>query len=254
MADLVFSFQEMLDEIQAMSRIGADFLTAQTQQVVIPNLVTALESVRTAQQGQASPWSVGIARPIRTIDSEGEYESGERRGAHTVFGDLTFVWDIYCPRENRPRRQPQKNFVLSGLSSTRMRIFERVNEGGERELAMWRFEVGTDAAPGCHFHAQIEGQRVDPPYPRSLSVPRLPAMLITPMAALEFLLAEIFQSRWQRHAAAETAEMQRWRPIQKQRFKRLFAWQTERIDQCLGSPWTAFKAYKPPAELFVRPS
>ncbi len=252
MADLIFSFQEMLDEIQAMSRIGTEFLTAETQQITIPNLVAVLESIRVARPQASRPWSIEIERPLRTIDSAGEYEHAGRRGAHIIFGELTFIWEVLCPQEPGPRSRPQKNFVLSGLSSTRIRVLERNNEGG-RELAMWRFEVGDNASPGCHFHTQIEGERVDPPYPRSLSVPRLPTMLITPMAALEFLLAEMFQSRWQKHAAAETGEMQRWKPIQKQRLKRLLEWQQEGVDGCLGSPWTAFKTYKPPADLFVRP-
>jgi hypothetical protein len=100
-------------------------------------------------------------------------------------------------------------------------VIERTEQGIE-QLAMWRVEVGDDASPGCHFHTQIEGERNNPPYPRSLSVPRLPTLLVTPMAALEFLLAEMFQSRWQQHAAEESAEMQRWKPIQKQRLLKLF--------------------------------
>jgi hypothetical protein len=251
MADLIFSFREMLDEIQAMSLIGAEFLTAETQQVAIPNLIALLESIRVGRPQASRPWSIEAERPIQTIDSIGEYEHGGRRGPHTIFGELTFIWEIVCPQEPGPRSRPQRNFVLSGLSSTRIRIFERIDDT-KRELAMWRFEVGDQSSPGCHFHAQIEGERIDPPYPRSLSVPRLPSLLITPMAALEFLLAEMFQSRWQQHAASETAEMQRWKPIQKQRLKNLFAWQTTCIDGCLGSPWTAFKTYKPHADLFVR--
>jgi hypothetical protein len=251
MADLIFSFQEMLDEVQAMARIGAEFLTRETQEIEIPNLVTVLENIRVARPRTATAWAISTERPIRTVDSVGEYELGERRGAHTVFGELSFVWEIMCPEERGPRSRAQNRFVLCGLSSTRMRVCERSN-GGQRELAMWRFEIGNDSSPGCHFHTQIEGERVDPPYPRSLSIPRLPAVAITPMAALEFLLAETFQSRWRRHAAAETADMQRWKPIQKQRLKRLFEWEVQCIDACIGSPWTAFKAHKPAADLFVR--
>jgi hypothetical protein len=252
MADLIFSFQEMLAEIQAMSLIGSDFLSRETQQVVIPNVLNVLESIRAARRLTASSWSVTIDRPIRTIDSVGEYEPGERRGQHTIFGELTFIWRILCPQQAGPKSVPQKRFVLSGLSSTKIRILERT-EAGSTELAMWRVEVGDNASPGCHFHTQIEGERADPPYPRSLSVPRFPTVLVTPMAALEFLLAEIFQLRWQEHAAAETAEMQRWKPIQKERLLRLFKWQTDCVAGCIGSPWTAFKNHKPAADLFVRP-
>lgn len=251
MADLIFLFQEILDEIQAMSRIGAEFLTAESQEVIIPGVVALLESIRAARPTDPKAWSITAERPLRTIDSAGEYERRGRRGAHTILGELTFVWDIFCPQEQGPRSRSQKTFILSGLSSTKIRVIERT-ERGFKQLAMWRDEVGDDASPGCHFHTQIEGESDDPPYPRSLSVPRLPTLLITPMAALEFLLAEMFQSRWQQHAAVETAEMQRWKPIQKQRLLNLFEWQTECVKGCTGSPWTAFKTHKPGTDLFVR--
>jgi hypothetical protein len=244
--DLIFSFQETLDEIRAMSRIGAEFLTAETQEAVFPELVALLESIRAARPADPKIWSVAEDRPLRTIDSVGEYEPGGRRGLHTIIGEISFVWQILCPQEQGSRSRPQKTFVLSGLSSTKIRVIERT-ERGSQHLAMWRVEVGDSTAPGCHFHTQIEGERDDPPFPRSLSVPRLPTIVVTPMAAVEFLLAEIFQFRWQQHAAAETADMQRWKPIQKRRLLNLFEWQKRCIQGCIGSPWTAFKTYKPDA-------
>jgi hypothetical protein len=250
-ADLIFLFQEILDEIQAMSRIGAEYLTAETQEAVFPELVSVLESIRASRSAEPKRWSVPEERPLRTMDSVGEYESGGRRGVHTIFGEISFVWQILCPQEQGPRSRPQKTFVLSGLSSTKIRVTERT-ELGRRQLAMWRVEVGNSTAPGCHFHTQIEGETDDPPFPRSLAVPRLPTIVVTPMAAVEFLLAEIFQSRWQQYAAAETADMQRWKPIQKQRLLNLFEWQKRCIQGCIGSPWTAFKTYKPDADLFLR--
>src|SRR5258708_35825279 len=111
MADLIFSFQEMLGEIQAMSRIGTEFLTAETQQITIPNLVAVLESIRVARPQASRPWSIEIERPLRTIDSAGEYEHAGRRGAHIIFGELTFIWEVLCPQEPGPRSRPQKNFV-----------------------------------------------------------------------------------------------------------------------------------------------
>ena len=251
MADLIFLFQEIFDEIQAMSRIGAEFFTAETQESVFPQLVSVLESIRASRPADPKTWSVPEVRPLRTIHSVGEYEPEGRRGVHTVFGEISFVWQIRCPQEPGPRSRPQKTFALSGLSSTKIRVIERT-EQGSRQLAMWRVEVGDSTAPGCHFHTQIEGESDDPPFPRSLSVPRLPTIVVTPMAAVEFLLAEIFQSQWQQHAAAETADMQRWKPIQKQRLLNLFEWQKRCIQACIGSPWTAFKTYKPDADLFLR--
>ena len=251
MADLLFSFQETLDELQSMAKIARQFLTAESQEIVIPECIALLESIRTGRRDASHVWTISDDRPLRTVDSAGEYEPANRQGQHTVFGELSFVWEIRCPHEAGPRRQLQKKFLLGGKSSSRIRIKTRVDDQ-VRELAMWRFEIGDDAAPGCHFHAQIEGERLEPPFPHSLSVPRLPSILVTPMAAFEFLLSELFQQRWQRHAAEETADMQRWKPIQRNRFIKLFEWQSEYLLGCSGSPWSALKAHKPPADLFEK--
>jgi hypothetical protein len=250
-ADLIFSFQDVLDEIQQMSLIAEDYLTDESQQIVLPNYSRLLEGIRAQRPRTPTRWVIPEGRPLRTIDSSGEYEPGQRRGPHTVFAELTAVWSVLCPEEHGPRRQPQKNFVLSGIASIKVRVMERLEEG-TRELAMWRVEIGDNASPGCHFHSQIEGERTDPPFPHSLSVPRLPSILVSAMAVLEFVLAEMFQSGWQRHAAAESAEMLRWKTIQKRRLLNLFRWQSQCIERAIGSPWTAFKLRKPDSDLFVR--
>src|SRR5258708_31706508 len=78
MADLIFSFQEMLDEIQAMSRIGTEFLTAETQQITIPNLVAVLETILVARPQASMPWPIEIERPLRRIHRPGDAEHRRR--------------------------------------------------------------------------------------------------------------------------------------------------------------------------------
>src|SRR5205823_5349176 len=123
----------------------------ETQESVFPQLVSVLESIRASRLAEPKAWSVLEERPLRTIDSVGEYEPGGRRGVHTIFGEISFVWQIRCPHEQGARSRPQKTFALSGLSSTKIRVTERT-EQGSRRLAMWRVEVGDSTAPGCHFH------------------------------------------------------------------------------------------------------
>src|SRR5437870_11467651 len=115
-----------------MSRIGAEFLTAETQEAVFPELVALLESIRAARPADPKIWSVAEDRPLRTIDSVGEYEPGGRRGLHTIIGEISFVWQILCPQEQGPMSRPQKTFVLSGLSSTRIRVIERTERGNQQ--------------------------------------------------------------------------------------------------------------------------
>jgi hypothetical protein len=249
-ADLLFSFQEILDEIDAMSRIAENLLTDETCQTVLPRFYAVLESIRAKRP--TAPVACTIKNPpIRTIVSHGEYEQQPREGEHKVFAEITTIWEILCPPEKGPKKQQQKHFQLCGIGSTKVRIL-KTDDSGTQELAMWRCEIGNEPAPGCHFHSQVEGERTAPPYPKSLSVPRLPTILVTPMAVLEFVLAELFQSRWKEHALQETAYMQRWRPIQKRRLQNLLRWQSGCLENGTGSPWTSFKMQKPDANLFVR--
>jgi hypothetical protein len=72
------------------------------------------------------------------------------------------------------------------------------------------------------------------------------------MAALEFVIAELFQDEWKRHAAKESDAMNRWRSIQRKRLSCLFAWKQKLVNECSGSPWTAIKLAKPETDLFLR--
>ena len=79
---------------------------------------------------------------------------------------------------------------------------------------MWRVELGADDAPGCYFHTQILGDREESPFPKSVPIPRLPSPFVTPMAAVEFVLGELFQDKWQEEARRTRDPQRRWRSIQ----------------------------------------
>jgi len=72
------------------------------------------------------------------------------------------------------------------------------------------------------------------------------------MAALEFLLAELFQEAWRRHVSAETDALKSWRAIQRERLRKLFEWQSHTVAGLnQASPWSTLKLAKPPADIFV---
>ena len=62
-------------------------------------------------------------------------------------------------------------------------------------------------------------------WPHWLPVPRLPIPALTPMLALEFTLAEIFQDCWPRHLASGGYEVDKWRALQQRRYVSYFEWQ-----------------------------
>jgi len=64
-------------------------------------------------------------------------------------------------REGAGRRA--KSFRVTGNASTKVSILQS-REDGREQLAMWRFEIGHDTAPGCHFHVQVLGESADPPF------------------------------------------------------------------------------------------
>lgn len=246
---LHFTFQDVLDEIDSIAKVTKHFVAAEST-AVLPQLRATLESIKANRSGLVVPWGIKDNHPLRTVESLGQYEPGDG-GGHIVIAEITSRWDIACVVDPAQAKKIPKFFSLEGVASTRVRILDVDNEGAERELATWRMEVGDDQSPGCHFHVQVLGEEHHQLFPHSFPVPRFPSLIITPMAVLEFVLAELFQDEWRKHAATESADMQRWKPIQQKRLLELLRWQQECIRDASGSPWTSFKARKPLPQIFI---
>jgi hypothetical protein len=186
--------------------------------------------------------------------SDGKYET-DGNGKHSVYATLSSIWQVSIPAVNgrTPKKGIQQSyFEVIGKASTRISVFAHRAHGAPDELARWRFEIGDSVSPGCHFHAQVLGEDNDQIFPKSMSVPRLPNMLFTPMDALEFVLAELFQDEWARHVARENDAIRNWAGCQKDRLIKLLKWQQDRLEKNSGSPWTSLKAAKPHVHLLVR--
>jgi hypothetical protein len=86
-----------------------------------------------------------------------------------------------------------------------------------------------------------------------VSVPRIPTLFVTPMAALEFLLGELFQDRWAEHVSADRDDVRHWRSTQEDTLIRVLEWKAQKIRTGIGSPWIALKRAKPEEDdgLFV---
>jgi hypothetical protein len=241
---ICFSIKDVLVELEAAKGLAGEFV--ENREVVFPQLRTQLEGLRDERASHLS-WKIPAAQPLRTIVSEGEYDRG---GGRDVIGTLSFLWEVQRVKQRRKNAPAQ--FQLVGVASTVSRVFV-VNEDGSQgeELAMWRMEIGDDNSPGCHFHVQLNREDDIRPFPSSLPVPRLPSCLATPMAVLEFMLAELFQERWRKHVFSETDSLKRWRAIQRTRFLKLLAWQREAVSAADRSPWSVLKSAKPPQEIFL---
>jgi hypothetical protein len=247
MEGIRFFISEALLELASAKALAGPFLV--NAETVFGQLRTQLEGLRDEPMTGQFSWNIPSAHPLRTIVSKGEYENGSK--GRQVAATLSFLWEVTRVHPKK-RKLPAKLFELVGIGSTVVRVFQMNDDDTQGpELAMWRTEVGDEQSPGCHFHVQVLGETEDLPFPKGLSVPRLPSCLVTPMAALEFMLAELFQERWRKHIFTETDALKTWRAIQRERMSRLFSWQSRAASEGNRSPWAALKAAKPPQGIFI---
>ena len=207
-----------------------------------------MRQIRSHSANQTVNWEISSKFPLRTLPSEGEYEPGSR-GRHIVCAEITSVWSIKPLGSRSPKDQRSRKFVLDGKASTKVRL---INCENNEELAIWKFEIGDDNSPGCHFHVQILGEKSEPPFPSSLPIPRLPSLLTTFGDALEFVLGELFQDEWKSYIARKASHLKRWRPIQRDRLISLLNWQKNEIESSSGSPWMTLKLAKPTDTLLCK--
>lgn len=247
MARLKFLFADIAAEINAVAMVADKFI-ARGSAKVLPRLTADLEVIRSRPMGNHLPWSIPENLPLCTTTSHGQYD---RHGGRDVFAEISSIWQIEPLEDHNAASIRHREFALAGLASTKVRIIEGQADAPGQELAMWRVEIGDERSPGCCFHVQVLGQSEDPPFPSSVPVPRFPALFLTPMSVLEFVLGELFQETWRKHAARDTPPMQSWREIQRLRLGRLLSWKAEQVKHSVGPPWTALKSAKPPENLFL---
>ena len=238
MSELRFSRKELVGEVEALRMIAAPFLDEQTAW----RLDHVLLQLRSAPRSTSMTWEIPRDTPLMTLPSEGEYEQKGRRGGHHLIGQLSFSWGL---------RLSGDVAELSGNATTKLVLVDQRHDEGDtrRNLGVWRMEIGADDSPGACFHAQVVGDEVGPPFPPSLPVPRLPTLVPTPMAVLEFLLSELFQERWKLAVGVSGRYTIAWRNLQRRRWKAFLSWQQDQVRDGAPSPWTALKRF-PPVDLF----
>ena len=244
---LQFLCRELVDETEALRDMAAPLLDSNGDRV-LHSLRSQLE--RACRAATRRPMEIQLAS-LRTRPTIG-YESGARSGGSKIYACATGHWEVRSVQGAGPKSR----IAFTGKASTKVELWpaecqrcEQAN--GTRRLAMWRIELGAHDSPGCYFHFQILGDRSNPPFPESIPIPRLPSPFVTPMAAVEFVLGELFQDEWPRKASESRHHQQRWRAIQRKRWNSLLRWQEKALNGGSSSPWMNLKAAKPPDDLFV---
>jgi hypothetical protein len=247
MSELEFYFTEFLAELQAIEQLAAPFIRTGSESI-LRGLASDLKNIRDSNSDRTFDWTIPQTSPLRTITSPGSYEKHPRRGSDHVLAEISFIWEI---RRLRTKRKENPKFQLAGKASSRIRLCRDAGQERFYEVGLWKMDVADAYSPGCHFHVQVLGERRRKPFPKSISVPRFPIFLATPMGALDFVLGEVFQDEWARRVARDSGEQKMWNRIQALRFTRLSDWHKEIVKNEGGSPWIAIKNSKPSPQLFL---
>lgn len=228
-----FNKMELVREVKALGKIARRFLDGSTVWA-LHELESALTATSVGTVGRIE------LRQLRTRPNDGAHEPGDRRGALSVYAGITGCWEL---------RLEDNVIEFCGLSSTKVELF---NAEGDERVAMWRVELGADDAPGCYFHVQVLGDREEAPFPHALPVPRLPTIFVTPMAATEYVLGELFQTQWEEAVSRRHPDEDYWRGLQARRLRCLLSWQERELGKRVqSSPWMILKAAKPCPNIFL---
>ena len=255
-APLRFRVVDLADEVELMQKLAVSFLEPGVNGV-LSNVKDDIETLY--HRTQVISISVDANWPIRTVPCNGGYERNEGGTRKDLFGELLFKWELHPLGARGRKRQVE----VAGIASSVARL-KVDHQGHEVAIASWRMEVGDLNSPGAFFHAQIpdslggSGQPANSACPQMwppwLPVPRLPIPPMTPMLALEFMLAEIFRDSWLQHLESGGYEVDRWRTLQQERFERYFEWQRKNAEVSgEGSPILAIRDAKPDPELLLSP-
>jgi hypothetical protein len=247
---LLFEVTELQAEIEAFGHIADELLAPGSRQVL---RAASDELSGVSRSSTARRWQIRPENPLVTMPSYGSYMPDEE-GGPTVHGEITFAWDLKPVRPSGDTR-PAPHVQLDGVASTAIRLLRETPWSPQEErteLAVWRMEIADAKAPGTFFHVQVLGRESDVLFPKSLDVPRLPGVLNSPFACMEFVLGELFQDAWPKIAMRESGPGHRWRGIQAHRHAKHLAWAAEQVSGSSGSPWVMWKTAKPTERLFLR--
>lgn len=247
---LLFSVSDLLAELHSFRELARDMLTGFSEQA----LHTAAADLNgISRRSTPCRWQIHRDNPVVSQPSVGSYMPDDE-GALTVYAEISFVWALEPVRPPGNTR-PAKLVRLNGLGSTAIRVLKGVPWAPDAavEVAVWKMDIADTAAPGTFFHVQVHGPEERDFFPASLDVPRLPGVLNSPFACMEFVLGELFQAEWPRVAMKDSGPGLRWRAIQAHRHGRHLAWAAEQVRGTSGSPWMMWKAAKPHEGLFLPP-
>lgn len=236
MAGFRFLLNELIRETKALKAMARRFLDASTTWS-LDGFLSDLQGIQHRDGGTVYTLQI---QELKTVPSK-DYEAGNRQGGSFVHAVISGIWELRAIGGSSAQK---REVEFCGKASMRIEL----RSSQDLALGKWRMELGDANSPGCYVHAQILGDSEDPPFPRSVPIPRLPILFVTPMGALEFVLGELYQDEWAKEAAAGNSDALYWRARQRIRFEKLFSWFSVCLQNPVSSPWVALKEAKPQGE------
>jgi hypothetical protein len=72
------------------------------------------------------------------------------------------------------------------------------------------------------------------------------------MDGLDYLLGELFQSKWEQAISQDSQDRNAWVQGQSKRLSKMLAWQAKQVaDNRVGTPWMSLKRAKPPVDFLL---
>ena len=242
-----FPVASLKTEVENLAQLAKDFLALESHPV-LASWGADLRTIGNRPSTKPAVWQIAQERPLRTIMTEG-FEPNGRKAQQAVWGELTFKWSVN--RVSIDNRNHDSGLLcLNGLASTKIKVFTFEN-GLKTLIAQFQVEVGDSKSPGWHFHVGLCTDNANGHFPKWLSVPRVPGMLVAPTDALDFMLGELFQDEWKKKVSSDTFQNVQLGKAQNNRIQGMAKWQSEEIKSGNGSAWNRLKLSKPNAQIFL---
>ena len=225
MTGLLFPFTELVRETQALQKIAVRYFD-QNHIWALNQFVSDVRSIWSANEGSVCELNL---HPLHTTPTNVK--------GQMIYAVCTGVWDV-MPLGNS--NHANRNFRFCGIASTKIQLYSK--NKANLLIATWRLELGAHDSPGCYFHAQFH---------ETLPIPRLPSFFVTPMAAIEYVIGELFHNDWKQTAMSNSGDAPYWRKLQKDRLKCLVEWYQKSLDNADSTPWMELKVKKPEGDMFL---
>ena len=230
----MFNAAELRRECEVFKHLAGGLISPQTR-YVLDEFETSLSQILRSPDAQQR-WEVREDRPLRTLPSGGDHEPDSERKAGP-----------FRTTELRVGGHP------AALAAGQTR--GRGSVGGDRSrfavLSLWvaasRPPAGPSKSPPTARPESIFIASCRGPGSRSRVFRHMRSLR---WGALEFLLTEVFRSKWREALGQDSPRAQMWSGIQRKRFETVLKWATSVVSGG-GSPVVVLQQSVPSSEIFL---